>query len=536
MNLNLQSVKEKFVTFKQEHIDPMPKRMKRLMVGGIAGVVIIAVVAAVALNMGKMGYTVLYHDLSTEETQSVYAMLQDLGVEAKLDTEGNITVPSKDYDKALIELATKGYPQSALNYGLFESHSGMTATESENKQWRLYQLQDRIQATLKQIDPIKSAVVTIDVPDSSTYVWEKSDESEQSKASVLLNLSSDISAQQVTAIKNLVSSSVPKLEPENVTVVDAATGKQLSGTDDAGNDTITAQDNLEFERQVQDQIEDNARRVLIPRYGSDGVVAVAKVTLDYDKMMTEEMQLKEKDGGGGYVTDFSEQYSLDGTEPANGIVGEENNTDIPQQQYEDDAGQPADNTTNYSRDIKYDYGYVKTQVEKGNAQLKDASISVMVDESQLSANRKNEIVDLVAKSTGIAADKISVASMKPDATQNTDDTVTPATSQTISLANIPVWVWGIVAGLILVIIIIVLIRKRRAKKQRMLQEEQQREIDQQREQMENEIAAYKKQLSDAAMAATDPKDSAIMKEVQDFAKENPEITANLLRAWMKEEE
>ena len=44
---------------------------------------------------------------------------------------------------------------------------------------------------------------------------------------------------------------------------------------------------------------------------------------------------------------------------------------------------------------------------------------------------------------------------------------------------------------------------------------------------------YKKQLSDAAKGETDPRDEAILEEVREFAKQNPEITASLLRAWLR---
>ena len=137
-------------------------------------------------------------------------------------------------------------------------------------------------------------------------------------------------------IKNLVASSVPRLQPENVKVMDAETSQELAGSTGEKTASETASNNLEFEKQVQSQLEENVRRVLAPRYGTDGVVAVAKVVIDYDKMMTEEMTLQEKDGGGGYTTSFSEQYTLDGQVAAGGIVGEENNTDIPQQAYETD--------------------------------------------------------------------------------------------------------------------------------------------------------------------------------------------------------
>ena len=79
---------------------------------------------------------------------------------------------------------------------------------------------------------------------------------------------------------------------------------------------------LEFEKQMQKDIEDNVKRLLAPIYGADGVTAVAKVKLDYDKMLTEQKELVPQDDGNGVKTHLDENYSLNGNVPAAGIVGE----------------------------------------------------------------------------------------------------------------------------------------------------------------------------------------------------------------------
>ena len=49
-----------------------------------------------------------------------------------------------------------------------------------------------------------------------------------------------------------------------------------------------------------------------------------------------------------------------------------------------------------------------------------------------------------------------------------------------------------------------------------------------------EIDKYKKNLEDIAKGNIDPKNEAIVEEVRDFAKTNPQVTANLIRTWLKE--
>ena len=60
--------------------------------------------------------------------------------------------------------------------------------------------------------------------------------------------------------------------------------------------------------------------------------------------------------------------------------------------------------------------------------------------------------------------------------------------------------------------------------------ERQKELDAQRE-----IEEHKKMLRDEAEANVNAKENAITNEIREFAKENPEITAALLRSLMREE-
>jgi flagellar biosynthesis/type III secretory pathway M-ring protein FliF/YscJ len=54
--------------------------------------------------------------------------------------------------------------------------------------------------------------------------------------------------------------------------------------------------------------------------------------------------------------------------------------------------------------------------------------------------------------------------------------------------------------------------------------------------MMDEIDRYKQELANAAMESVNQKENAITDEIRQFARDNPEITANLLRNWLKESE
>jgi flagellar biosynthesis/type III secretory pathway M-ring protein FliF/YscJ len=297
--------------------------------------------------------------------------------------------------------------------------------------------------------------------------------------------------------------------------------------------------NLDFERMVQSQIEENVIRILTPKYGSDGVFAVAKVTINYDKMMTEKMELIPNSKEEGFLTHEEGTFQGGDKEVAGGVAGEENNTDIPDYQY--DSGSALDGETLIEGLRDYDYGYIKTQIEKGNAILDKATVSVMVKQANLSNTNRDEIINIVSKSVDIDPENISVSSFVGE--EPVDDVVIKPTFIE-KLLELPLWqillIFGIIllVSLLLVLIPVIIISKKRKKKKKDGMEEYLQQIEDERAaeqlQLQQEIDRYKKELADIAMGDADPKDEAILKEVRNFAKANPKITANLLRSWIKE--
>ena len=97
------------------------------------------------------------------------------------------------------------------------------------------------------------------------------------------------------------------------------------------------------------------------------------------------------------------------------------------------------------------------------------------------------------------------------------------------------WVWYVV-GICLVIgvilLILLLLMRKRHKAKTVAQEEESAQLI---NSLQAEIEERKKQIAEAAQAETNPSDGAIVDEIRGFAKDNPEITANLIRSWLKED-
>ncbi|MEM1485252.1 flagellar basal-body MS-ring/collar protein FliF [Oscillospiraceae bacterium PP1C4] len=531
-----EQLKEAFNNAK-EYWNKQSKKKKGILVSLLAGIVCTAIIVTTFLNLSTGGYKVLYPGLSSTETAQVYATLQEMSVTPQINGNGEVMVPKDQWDKLVFDLAGKGFPKSAPPYGIFLDNTGLTKTEFEKKQVLQFQLQDRMQDTLRQIDGIESAIVTIYTPEQSEYAWD--DNKDKSSASVLVTMTTGytLSPERVSAIKNLLAYSVSGMLPENVKVVDASTGVEMETSDETVNKSGYDFQRLEYEKQVQKQIEDNVKRLLAPKYGADGVTVVAKVTLDYDKTVTESKELVPLDNGNGVKTHHDEKYTLNGEVPAASLVGEQNNTDVPVYANSQDTSSTG-GTTDYQQNTDYDISYIMTQIEKGQAVLKKASVSVVVNDAAFDNQRKDLLVDLISKSVDIDPSSISVTNL---------DFTEEKTAQTSAPADFfkdnKMIIAAAGAGLLLIIIIIFLIlmalRRRSKKKEDELAhgelEQEMLNAELLRKNTQEEIEQHKKLLKETAQAK-DSKENAITNEIRDFAKDNPEITASLIRSMLKEDE
>ena len=85
----------------------LPKKKKIVFASSAVGIVVIAVVVALVLNRPS-GNQVLFPDMTREESRQVYAKLQDMGVQAEINRDGQVVVPTEDWDNAVFEMAAQG--------------------------------------------------------------------------------------------------------------------------------------------------------------------------------------------------------------------------------------------------------------------------------------------------------------------------------------------------------------------------------------------------------------------------------------------
>ncbi len=507
----------------------LASKTKKLIISAAVLIILASAALAVYLNTTAKQMVALYPKLSTVETAAVCGALTDLGVASRVNSNGIILVPAEQQGQLLVTLAGQGYPQTAPTYDIYLNNTGFTRTESEKKQIYVFSLQDRIQSTLTSITGVKSAIANVAIADNTGYVWDENKGESSASVTITMEDGYEMSPEQAAGIRNLIAfSTQPQMKLENVKLIDAKTGIEITDEDPV----IGGLDDrrLEYENKIKLNIETNIKRLLTPIYGDDGVHVVAWVTLDYDKMITQQHQLVPGDDGNGVKVHLDEQYGISGSAPMEGLVGEENNTDVPT--YPNQTGEGGSQVTSYSRNIDWDVSWIDTQIEKGEAVLKDASVSVVINEPDFTAEKEDDIKDMVSKAVNIRKESISVKNYTISRPSD-EEPVNAQPQPTEGLS--PTTLFAIVALglllLILVVVVVVVLLRNRAKKRKAEEEAASQTIKD--TQME-EIEKLKQQLRESAQEKD--KESAITNEIREFAKQNPEITAGLIRTMLKEEE
>tara|TARA_B100000686_G_scaffold152188_1_gene159430 strand:+ start:173 stop:2038 length:1866 start_codon:yes stop_codon:yes gene_type:complete len=302
-------------------------------VGGFMAVV--GIFLAVALLQEDTN-RVLYPDMSESDRATAYEQLLSLGIPATLDqATGALLVPTGDYYEARMRLAAAGIPSdSSLN--TFESlglQSSLTTSQFMEQAQYTAAIEIELAKSISQINSIQSARVHIAAPRQSSYIRNR----EPAKASVVVMPFPGrvISDAQVQSIVNLVSSSIPYLSSEAVSVVDAQgtlLSDNLSPTMRVANEQTRVRTNLE------DSYQSKILAILAPIYGRNNIQADVDATLDFTEYETTSEII---DGNGTGPLPISEVLITDTSQSraAGGIPGGATNIVPNDTILEQEAGQ-----------------------------------------------------------------------------------------------------------------------------------------------------------------------------------------------------
>lgn len=526
-------LKELLERVKQQYQKITPKVRKLILVGACL-VILFSVGTAVFLN--NKPYETLFSGLNQEEATEIMGKLQEMGVDYKYETDGAILVPSEQEEALKAQLVNEGYPKSGFTYDIFKDNIGMTTTDFEKNSYKLFELQNRMGATIRLFEGVKDAKVTIALQEEQKYVLnENSVQKAQASVVVIMKDGGSPSAEQVNGIQRLVSKSIPGMELADVVVLDG-NGNEVST---AGEDISGGANKLklEFEQHMDNTISTKILNVLAPIYGEDNVKVSVRTTVDVDKKIREIINHSTPIEGSEKGLADTETNSLEITrdgETVGGVPGTETNAEVSTYA----IVQPDGTETYYRSENAVDYllNQLTEQSEIDSGSVQDISVSVAINSDTIGNITQQELTSLIGNAAGIPqanqAEKISIVA----APFFGSDAIVP-TIDSIGSNN---WIiiGAIVTGvLLLVLVVVILLVLRRRKKSKHAME---LPIDVKREPSLSHDVLLKLEKQKQQEAAenkilnlSNEEGLALKNKVRDLVGENPEISAQLIRTWLR---
>lgn len=252
-------------------------------IGILAGVAaLLALLTALVLWYAAPTYDVLYRGLAEEDAGQIMEALQKANIPFKVDSRtGALMVIAGQVHEARLKLASQGLPKGTIN-GLEALEKQDSFGVSQFMETTRYQhaLEGELARSVMTIGAVESARVHLAFPKDTVFARQQ----QPPTASVLVRLRSGrvLDEGQVAAIIHLIASSVPKLKPDQVSVIDQY-GNLLTRTGrEGGAGAGLNMDQLEYARRVEERYARRVEDLLTPVWGAGRVRAQISLDLDFN--------------------------------------------------------------------------------------------------------------------------------------------------------------------------------------------------------------------------------------------------------------
>ena len=287
---------------------PAPRRNIWTMAAALVAVVI----AGMVWYSSRPDWRTLFSGLESKDVQVVSQELAAAGIPFELTADGSgVQVPAESLEKARMEVAAKGMPQTGrLGFELFDKPNWVGSEFDERVNYQRA-LEGELEHTIESLDVVRSARVHLVVPQATLY----SAQEKSAKASVVLKLKrASLPQDQADSIRSLVAGAVDNLSMDQVTLVDANGRLNLQQHNGAASNAAT-----------EEGLESKLVAMLEPLAGAGNVRAT--VSVDYDHGTEDRTdEVYDPNNSAPLTVRKSEHTSTGASRAASGVPGTASNT------------------------------------------------------------------------------------------------------------------------------------------------------------------------------------------------------------------
>lgn len=551
----MNQVKEKLTAFWGKTKELTRKVSKKVYI--IAAVVLVVMAAAIVVFLNSRPYATLITDVNPTEASTIMNLLNEWGeTDYRLEGQDTILVPESRVETLKVRLLMENVSVNGHYYSTYFDNISSISTEAERNAAMLIDMAEHLRATIMNIENVRDAEVILNPGEDQSYVLAQNRKINASATvQVTMKPGTKLSTSQASAIQSLVKNAIAGLEVDNISITDTI-GNSYSGGDLTAENSDASALKLQLEEEASNRIRTQVMQALSKLYGEDNllvavncVVEISNVTEDQTLYTLPEYAQDGGTYGRGIIGSelWGWNYVRDGDEPAGGIVGTTTNSVLPDEnfsQYVENIPPLNGDESEASGSGQIDYRTDTSQrhITRTAGVLEDCSIAVTINANVAGNVDVQRIREHTARAAGIVgtideetgeeylADRISVIS-EPFYTP-----IIPAPDPVLIFGFLPPWALiaaglGILLFLIILITVLSLLRRRRKKRQ--AQEEA--EAD------ENDITTL---LAAAGISQEAPAGANVMnmqsersmelkKDIRQFASDNPEIAAQMIRSWLR---
>ena len=463
-------------------------------------------------------YQPLFTNLSTDDSAAIVNRLDENGVDYQLGGNGNtILVPESEIHRLRLDMASAGLPdQGVVGFEIFDN-SEFGTTEFERRVNYYRALGGELSRSIQSISGIEFARVQITPPEESLFL----DEEKSATASVMVKLRTgyNMSAERVSAVKNLVASGVQNLPLAEVTVVDT-NGNLLSQPTNSSDGQWSDPQNFAMQMEFESALKNDLNSLLTKVLGPNNFAVQVNANLNFDQRQAESKTYTPVVDDSGIVR--SEEMNTETQE--NGVTGGAPGTDANIPQYQ---GEGAAEGSSYERENTITNYEINERIEQhvyAPGEVERLSVSVMIDQGT-DEETIDQIRNAIAAAIGYNEERGDVLNISSIAF---DDSLENAAQEAIAAQEAAerrqMYIYGGLILLVLILtsaLIIYLYRKKPAA-------ERGSQVDLSVEEDEEEIDLFEPD-------ADQRKRAKVKNELENMIHSDPENAAKLIRSWLVDE-
>jgi len=346
---------------------------QRLLILGGVGLAIIVAIVGLSISMSRSSMTILYSDLQKNESARIGQVLREMNIAFDIQNDGTaVLVAPEDARAARMRLAERGLPSGdAAGYELFDDTGALGLTSFMQQVTKTRALEGELARTMQTMEGVVAARVHLVLPEREAFNRAAS----RPSASVFIHVedSSSKAREKAVAIQRLVSSAVPGLKAEDVTVLDQ-TGTILAAQGDSG---PLAARGIDLKRETEAKMTDTVSQLLTPYLGHGNFRVAVTAQLNMDRVLVAEEIFDpesqiERSRHNVAESEESNDRSID---PPTTV-----SQNLPTQDVPNAAGaQSSSNTRRQEETINYEISSVRRERISEGGTIERVNVAVLVD-------------------------------------------------------------------------------------------------------------------------------------------------------------